>query len=107
MRGLSFRVSFPIQGMVVSVTGKVSIPEKRDSDENWTNKSSTFGQSFIRIWFGHVWTIRFEKHRGINLALKRFQRESKGPPPRDLCAKPPGGQVWWAAAAAVMLVKKQ
>jgi hypothetical protein len=34
MRGLSFRVSFPSQGMVVSVTGKVSIPEKRDSDEN-------------------------------------------------------------------------
>ncbi|CAK9059703.1 unnamed protein product [Durusdinium trenchii] len=26
----------------------------------------------------------------INLALKRFQRESKGPPPRDLCAKKGG-----------------
>ena len=31
----------------------------------------------------------FRGLRGIDLALKRFQRESKGPPPRDLCAKPP------------------
>lgn len=29
-------------------------------------------------------------HACINLALKRFQRETKGPPPRDLCAKKGG-----------------
>lgn len=49
---------------------------------NWHNFWKT---SLTRL--GILFWILGKFDQGINLALKRFQRESKGPPPRDLCAK--------------------
>lgn len=62
-------------------------------DESKSNKYTsitdiTFEKVFASLTrLGILFWILGKFDQGINLALKRFQRESKGPPPRDLCAK--------------------